>query len=154
MGVQEHRTKVINNSLNPKWNASMQFTIKDLHEDVLCITVYDRDLFTPNGQSPIKYKNICLLSVMCDVTFLVRNEHEFLVSQFLVSNINKQQPIFLIELLFYIDADFLGRTEVRIKDIVKETREKKGPITKRLVLHEVDSGEVVVKLDLQIYDST
>jgi len=50
MGAQEHKTKVIPNTLNPKWNASMQFTIRDLHEDVLCITVYDRDLFTPNGQ--------------------------------------------------------------------------------------------------------
>ena len=49
MGAQEHKTKVIPNTLNPKWNASMQFTIRDLHEDVLCITVYDRDLFTPNG---------------------------------------------------------------------------------------------------------
>ena len=50
MGAQEHKTKVIPNTVNPKWNASMQFTIRDLHEDVLCITVYDRDLFTPNGQ--------------------------------------------------------------------------------------------------------
>lgn len=50
MGAQEHKTKVIPNTLNPKWNASMQFTIRDLHEDVLCITVYDRDLFTPNGR--------------------------------------------------------------------------------------------------------
>ena len=54
MGVQEHRTKVISSTLNPRWNASMQFSIKDLHEDVLCITVYDRDLFTPNGKlSPL-----------------------------------------------------------------------------------------------------
>ena len=49
MGQQEHKTKVINNTLNPKWNASMQFTVKDPRQDVLCITVYDRDLFTPNG---------------------------------------------------------------------------------------------------------
>lgn len=49
MGVQEHRTRVIQNTLNPRWNASMQFTIKDPQQDVLCITVYDRDLFTPNG---------------------------------------------------------------------------------------------------------
>ncbi len=51
MGVQEHRTRVITNTLNPRWNASMQFTIKDPQQDVLCITVYDRDLFTPNGMS-------------------------------------------------------------------------------------------------------
>lgn len=95
MGVQEHKTKVVQSTLNPKWNASMQFTLKDLHEDVLCITVYDRDLFSPN--------------------------------------------------------DFLGRTEVRIHDILKERSATKGPITKRLLLHEVESGEVVVKLDLQLF---
>ena len=50
MGAQEHKTKVINNSLNPKWNASMQFTVKDLSMDALCITVFDRDLFSPNGK--------------------------------------------------------------------------------------------------------
>jgi len=89
--------KVITNSLNPKWNASMQFNVKDLHEDVLCITVYDRDLFSPN--------------------------------------------------------DFLGRTEMRLNDIVKQTRVSKGPITQKLILHEVESGEVLVKLDLQLFDS-
>uniref|UniRef100_A0A8W8J4E6 Intersectin-1 n=1 Tax=Magallana gigas TaxID=29159 RepID=A0A8W8J4E6_MAGGI len=97
MGVQEHKTKVIQATLNPRWNASMQFTIKDLEQDVLCITVFDRDLFSPN--------------------------------------------------------DFLGRTEMRVNDILTESRTRKGPITKRLLLHEVSSGEVVVKLDLQLYDN-
>jgi len=49
LGSQEHRTKTITNSLNPKWNASMQFLIKDLKSDVLCVTVFDRDNFSPNG---------------------------------------------------------------------------------------------------------
>lgn len=49
IGSQEHRTKVVPNTLNPKWNASMQFLIKDLQQDVLCVTVLDRDLFSPNG---------------------------------------------------------------------------------------------------------
>lgn len=51
MGSQEHKTKVIANTLNPRWNASMQFLVKNLHEDVLCISVFDRDLFSPNGNS-------------------------------------------------------------------------------------------------------
>lgn len=53
IGAQEHKTKVINNNLNPKWNHSMQFSIRDPQEDVLCITVYDQDLFTPNGRCRI-----------------------------------------------------------------------------------------------------
>lgn len=50
-------------------------------------------------------------------------------------------------------VDFLGRTEVRVKDILAETQKLKGPITKRLLLHEVETGEVVVKLNLQLFDA-
>ena len=50
-------------------------------------------------------------------------------------------------------VDFLGRTEVRVKDILAETRKVKGSITKRLLLHEVETGEVLVKLNLQLFDS-
>ncbi|KAL3883381.1 hypothetical protein ACJMK2_029651 [Sinanodonta woodiana] len=99
MGAQEHRTKVIPATLNPKWNQSMQFTIRDMEQDVLCITVFDRDLFSPN--------------------------------------------------------DFLGRTEKRVKDIHNSIKEKgPGPVTEKLLLHEVPTGEVVVKFDLQLYDTT
>ncbi|XP_059155378.1 intersectin-1-like isoform X2 [Physella acuta] len=97
MGSQEHRTKVIPGTLNPRWNASMQFLIRDVDRDTLCFTVYDRDLYSPN--------------------------------------------------------DFLGRTEVRIKDVL-ESGERRGPITKRLILHEVETGEIIVKLDLQLYESS
>lgn len=71
MGVQEHKTKVIQATLNPRWNASMQFTIKDLEQDVLCITVFDRDLFSPNGkrgfaagQPPLNSHPMYLLNVL------------------------------------------------------------------------------------------
>jgi len=50
-------------------------------------------------------------------------------------------------------ADFLGRTEVRVKDILAETRKVKGSITKRLLLHEVETGEVLVKLNLQLFET-
>ncbi|GAB1605711.1 hypothetical protein Ahia01_000853400 [Argonauta hians] len=98
MGSQEHRTKVINGTLNPKWNDSMQFVIRDVHRDVLCISVFDRDLFSPN--------------------------------------------------------DFLGRTEIYIEEIYEETLVRRGPISKRLKLHEAESGEVIIRLDLQLYDTT
>ncbi|ESO89239.1 hypothetical protein LOTGIDRAFT_106084, partial [Lottia gigantea] len=97
MGSQEHRTKVVPGTLNPKWNNSMQFTIKDLNQDVLCISVFDQDIYSPN--------------------------------------------------------DFLGRTEIRVKEVLAESKARRGPITKRLTLLEVDSGEVVVKLDLQLYET-
>lgn len=95
MGSQCHVTKTLQDTLNPKWNSNCQFFIKDLEQDVLCVTVFERDQFSPD--------------------------------------------------------DFLGRTEIRLADIKKD-QGSKGPITKRLLLHEVPTGEIVVRLDLQLFD--
>lgn len=91
MGSQEQRTKVVPQTLNPKWNSTLIFTVKSVEQDVLCITVFDRDLFSPN--------------------------------------------------------DFLGRTEVSLAKLVARG---KGPWHERLLLHEVETGEVVVKIELQL----
>uniref|UniRef100_A0A669QRQ4 Intersectin-1 n=1 Tax=Phasianus colchicus TaxID=9054 RepID=A0A669QRQ4_PHACC len=93
MGSQCHITKTMQDTLNPKWNSNCQFFIKDLEQDVLCITVFERDQFSPD--------------------------------------------------------DFLGRTEIRVADIKKD-QGSKGPVTKCLLLHEVPTGEIVVRLDLQL----
>ncbi|XP_076839345.1 LOW QUALITY PROTEIN: intersectin-1-like [Brachyhypopomus gauderio] len=95
MGSQCHITKTMQDTLNPKWNSNCQFFIRDLEQDVLCVTVFERDQFSPD--------------------------------------------------------DFLGRTEIRLADIKKD-QGSKGPITKRLLLHEVPTGEIVVRLDLQLFD--
>ncbi|XP_041439354.1 intersectin-1-like isoform X3 [Xenopus laevis] len=97
MGSQCHITKTIQDTLNPKWNSNCQFFIKDLEQDVLCITVFERDQFSPD--------------------------------------------------------DFLGRTEIRVADIKKD-QGSKGPVTKCLLLHEVPTGEIVVRLDLQLFDES
>ncbi|XP_040920146.1 intersectin-2a [Toxotes jaculatrix] len=47
--------------------------------------------------------------------------------------------------------DFLGRTEVPVATIKKEM-ESKGAANRSLLLHEVPTGEVWVKLDLQLYE--
>ncbi|XP_074522981.1 intersectin-2b [Halichoeres trimaculatus] len=94
MGAQIFTSRTLNDTLNPKWNFNCQFHIKDLYQDVLCITIFERDQFSP------------------DV--------------------------------------FLGRTEVPVATIKKEL-ENKGPVTRRLLLHEVPTGEVWVRLDLQLY---
>ncbi|ODM95301.1 Intersectin-2 [Orchesella cincta] len=96
LGSEIKRTRVIRATLNPKWNDSMQFSVKDLHEDILCVTVYDRDYFAPN--------------------------------------------------------QFLGRTEVSISKIMEESRNRKTPLIKRLPLHEVEKGEIVIKFHLQIFE--
>jgi len=100
MGSQENRTPVAPRTLNPAWNASMQFLVHDLDQDVLCLTIYDKDYFTPD--------------------------------------------------------DFMGRAEIPIKDIHASLRERdpksRGPISKRVLLNEVACGEILVKLDLQLFN--
>lgn len=49
-----------------------------------------------------------------------------------------------------LKSEFLGRTEVPVATIKKEF-ENKGAVTRRLLLHEVPTGEVWVRLDLQLY---
>lgn len=51
------------------------------------------------------------------------------------------------------NIDFLGRTEVPVATIKKD-QDGKGPLVRRLLLHEVPTGEVKVRLDLQLYEQT
>jgi len=94
MGSQEQKTSVVP-GCNPHWNASMQFLIKDISQDILCLTVFDRDFFSPN--------------------------------------------------------EFLGRTELRVGDIVSGCDERLGPVTRTLKLLEAESGVITVKLDIQLF---
>ncbi|KAF7208953.1 transcript variant X2 [Nothobranchius furzeri] len=95
IGAQCYTSRPVSDTLNPKWNFNCQFFIKDLYQDVLSITVFEKDQFSPDN--------------------------------------------------------FLGRTEVPVATIKKDM-ESKGAATRRLLLHEVSTGEVSVKLDLQLYE--
>lgn len=59
-------------------------------------------------------------------------------------------PVFNI-CSFFPCPDFLGRTKVPVATIKKEI-EVKGAASRHFLLHEVATGEVCVKLDLQLYD--
>ena len=51
-------------------------------------------------------------------------------------------------------SEFLGRTEIRIAELLAEKSQKDhigGPLTKKLQLYEVESGVVTVRLDLQLF---
>ncbi|KAM9067136.1 intersectin-2 isoform 7-T8 [Sarcophilus harrisii] len=95
LGSQSFTTRTLQDTLSPKWNFNCQFFIRDLYQDVLCLTLFDRDQFSPD--------------------------------------------------------DFLGRTEIPVAKIRTE-QESKGPTTRRLLLHEVPTGEVWVRLDLQLFE--
>lgn len=56
----------------------------------------------------------------------------------------------ILTLFVFPSPGFLGRTEVPVATIKKEM-EIKGAANRRLLLHEVATGEVWVKLDLQLY---
>ncbi|XP_069671614.1 intersectin-1 isoform X3 [Periplaneta americana] len=96
MGAQKNRTKVVPATSEAQWNSTMQFLIKDLQEDVLCLTVFDRGHFSPN--------------------------------------------------------EFLGRTEVRIAEILNATQNSSGPIIMKPPLRLVKTGKIVLKLDLRLFN--
>lgn len=50
MGPQCYTSRSIADTLNPKWNFNCQFFIKDLYQDVLCISVLEKDQFSPDGR--------------------------------------------------------------------------------------------------------
>uniref|UniRef100_A0AAQ5YFM6 Intersectin 2a n=1 Tax=Amphiprion ocellaris TaxID=80972 RepID=A0AAQ5YFM6_AMPOC len=50
MGAQCYTSRPVSDTLSPKWNFNCQFFIKDLYQDVLCITVFEKDQFSPDGQ--------------------------------------------------------------------------------------------------------
>jgi len=94
MGSQEQKTAVVA-GCNPHWNSSMQFLIRDLQEDILCLTVFDRDFFSPN--------------------------------------------------------EFLGRTELKVGDMMSGWEERPGPVTRTLKLLEAESGVITIKVDIQLF---
>lgn len=59
-----------------------------------------------------------------------------------------------IWLKYFFILEFLGRTEIRISDLLTEKSRKDstaGPLTKKLQLYEAESGIVTVRLDLQLF---
>lgn len=48
MGSRKQCTPVCE-SPDPKWDSSMQFLVKDIHDDILCITVFNKGHYSPDG---------------------------------------------------------------------------------------------------------
>lgn len=65
--------------------------------------------------------------------------------------LQRKTVVSFLSMLSFCISDFLGRTEIRVADIKKD-QGSKGPVTKCLLLHEVPTGEIVVRLDLQLFD--
>ncbi|XP_035731283.1 intersectin-1-like isoform X7 [Vespa mandarinia] len=97
MGSQEERTSVVSGTDCPLWDTSMQFQVKDLLEDTLCITVFDKGYYSPD--------------------------------------------------------EFLGRAEIKVVDIMRDSKDSCGPILQRFRLREVERGDVILKLDLRLFGS-
>ena len=52
-------------------------------------------------------------------------------------------------------AEFLGRTELSLSNILSEKSKQAGggPLTKNLPLFETESGHITVRLDLQLFSN-
>lgn len=65
MGAQIFTSRTLNDTLNPKWNFNCQFHIQDIYQDVLSITIFERDQFSPDGQffntSPLLFHELPLV---------------------------------------------------------------------------------------------
>ncbi|XP_061735340.1 intersectin-2-like isoform X2 [Nerophis ophidion] len=96
MGAQVFTSRTLNDTVNPKWNFNCQFNIRDIHQNMLSITIFERDQFAPD--------------------------------------------------------EFLGGVEVPVATIKKEL-DNKSAVTKRILLKGVSTGEVWVRLDLQLSKS-
>ncbi|CAH1112689.1 unnamed protein product [Psylliodes chrysocephalus] len=74
--------------------------------------------------------------------------------QFQLRNINQEILTFSVyKQNHFSPDDFLGRAELKVKDVLRESQNHNGPITKKLILHQVESGEIIVKLDLHLFDN-
>ncbi|XP_050500255.1 intersectin-1-like isoform X2 [Diabrotica virgifera virgifera] len=74
--------------------------------------------------------------------------------QFQLRNLNQESLIVTVyKQNHFSPDDFLGRAELRIKEILRDSQNHNGPITKKLILHQVESGEITVKLDLHLFDN-
>jgi len=53
----------------------------------------------------------------------------------------------------YFVLEFLGRSEIRVSEIIQSTKNSRGPLTKHLQLREVQTGVITLKLDLCLFDA-
>ncbi|KAK1805633.1 hypothetical protein P4O66_019911 [Electrophorus voltai] len=123
MGAQCYTSRPHRHAVNPKWNFSCHFFIKDVYQDVLCLTVFERDRFSPDGKRTCVVPAIALPVLTYQVSELY--------------DMCRSIPM-RAHALF---PDFLGRTEVPVATIKKE-QDRHGPLMQRLLLHEVPTGEL------------
>lgn len=46
----------VNESLDAKWDSSMQILVKNIQDDILCITVFKKGHYYPDGNDVFKLK--------------------------------------------------------------------------------------------------
>ena len=107
-----------------------EFLISDPNDTVLEITVFDSDLFSPNG------KNIMYLPVFCTCTTCILSSECF-------NNDNTCTSLFSLSLI-----DFLGCAKLSLKQL-RDEGGNNGPWTKSLLLEDVPKGELALRVTYQ-----
>uniref|UniRef100_A0AAR5QBU5 Intersectin-1 n=1 Tax=Dendroctonus ponderosae TaxID=77166 RepID=A0AAR5QBU5_DENPD len=73
--------------------------------------------------------------------------------QFQLRNLNKERLTFVVlEHNPYSLDEFLGKAELNLHDVYTESQNTNGPLIKKLILHQVESGELTVKIDLHLFN--
>uniref|UniRef100_A0A1Y1MYU1 C2 domain-containing protein n=1 Tax=Photinus pyralis TaxID=7054 RepID=A0A1Y1MYU1_PHOPY len=120
-----------------------------LHTDnIYCkVTVNDQEHLTDVATDNVINGNVIQNGVV-PASLLVWNYS----MQFLIKNINEEVlSIVVLEMCPFQPDEFLGRAELKVLDIYHEAQNTNGPIEKKLILHQVESGELTIKLDLHMF---
>lgn len=62
--------------------------------------------------------------------------------------------LLILFVIIFLLIEFLGKAELRLAEVHAQHLNTNGPLTKKLILHQVESGEIVVKLDLQMFTNS
>ena len=140
LASQCQSTPVATSTVCPRWNASMQFFPNNLSEDVICLTVFGKDYFSPDGKDYLFAKMgviffrfehpwiACMVSSVCRVC-CISTVFKICVGPF--SNIRwdiskknpdhypERMPLFLSISSSFIISEFLGRTEIKLSTLLQ-----------------------------------
>ncbi|NXE76299.1 PA24E phospholipase, partial [Cochlearius cochlearius] len=124
---REARTRTVRNSRNPVWNETFHFTIQSEVKNILELTVYDRDTFTPDDQ---------LLTVHFDVARIKPGEKVHLNFELNPEDQEELEVEFLLENIPGVSENIatngvLVSREVSCLKVHVNERKMKSPYTRR-----------------------
>lgn len=109
-----------------------------------------------NGNVPLNTApQVPTLVWNCSMQFQLRSLNEevltFVVLEHNPYSLDGEFTPQILTTIYIFSIEFLGKAELKLKDIYSESQNINGPMVKKLILHQVESGELTVKLDLHMF---